>query len=316
LLGAGESGKSTIFKQMNVIHGKGFSEAERKGKYKKIIHDNVFASIKTLCEMCGRFGGRVNPHLQASKQYIEDLKDDEYSLVLSPAIAAHIAALWADPAIQATFEQRSHFQLNENTRPFLDHVQEIGRADYLPTMDDVLLARVRTTGIAQKDFVIDGNKFSMFDVGGQRNERKKWIHCFDSVTAVLFVASLSEYDQVLYEDEDTNRMTEALRLFEQMCNSKYFGDTNMILFLNKRDLFAEKIKKVPITHCFPEYHGSQTYEECSEFIKDSFIKLNETKKTVYSHFTCATDTNNVQVVFDAVKDIVLTSCLKDAGLVS
>jgi hypothetical protein len=61
-------------------------------------------------------------------------------------------------------------------------------------------------GIVENDFVIEGNKFKMFDVGGQRNERKKWIHCFENVTAVMFVAAISEYDQMLYEDESTNRV--------------------------------------------------------------------------------------------------------------
>jgi hypothetical protein len=61
---------------------------------------------------------------------------------------------------------------------------------------------------------------SMYDVGGQRNERKKWIHCFDDVTAVIFVASLSEYDQVLYEDNTVNRMDEAVTLFADIANSR------------------------------------------------------------------------------------------------
>ena len=86
----------------------------------------------------------------------------------------------------------------------------------------------------------------MFDVGGQRNERKKWIHCFENVTAVIFVAAISEYDQVLYEDDTTNRMHEALELFDEICNSRWFRETSIILFLNKRDLFNEKISRVPV----------------------------------------------------------------------
>jgi hypothetical protein len=69
------------------------------------------------------------------------------------------------------------------------------------------------------------------------------------VTAVLFVAAISEYDQVLYEDENTNRIVEALNLFEEICNSRWFRETSMILFLNKRDLFAEKCQKVSIAVC-------------------------------------------------------------------
>jgi guanine nucleotide-binding protein G(i) subunit alpha len=75
-------------------------------------------------------------------------------------------------------------------------VKQISAEGYIPTEQDVLRSRVRTTGIVENEFEIDHNKFKMFDVGGQRNERKKWIHCFESVTAVLFVAAISEYDQV------------------------------------------------------------------------------------------------------------------------
>jgi len=185
----------------------------------------------------------------------------------------------------------------------------------LPTQQDVLRSRVRTTGIVENEFEIDGNKFKMFDVGGQRNERKKWIHCFENVTAVLFVAAISEYDQVLYEDENTNRMMEALNLFEEICNSRWFHDTSMILFLNKRDLFAEKIVKVPLTVCFPDYDGENTYEAGSEFLKHQFESKNHNDdKVIYTHITCATDTDNIAAVFNAVKDIIIRQSLNDAGL--
>ncbi|POI24854.1 hypothetical protein CIB84_011398, partial [Bambusicola thoracicus] len=52
-----------------------------------------------------------------------------------------------------------------------------------------------------------------------------------------------------------NRMHESLMLFDSICNNKFFIDTSIILFLNKKDLFAEKIKKSPLTICFPEYAG-------------------------------------------------------------
>lgn len=49
--------------------------------------------------------------------------------------------------------------------------------------------------------------FRLFDVGGQRSERKKWIHCFEDVTAIIFCVAMSEYDQVLHEDETTVSIT-------------------------------------------------------------------------------------------------------------
>lgn len=95
----------------------------------------------------------------------------------------------------------------------------------------------------------------MLDVGGQRSERRKWIHCFDSVTAVMFCVALSEYDQVLREDATQNRMKESLLLFDEVSNSHWFKNTSFILFLNKTDLFKEKIGRVDLTCCWPNYTG-------------------------------------------------------------
>ncbi len=86
---------------------------------------------------------------------------------------------------------------------------------------------------------IDGIEFEMYDVGGQRSERRKWIDCFDQVDAVIFVAALSEYDQTLAESKRTNRMTEALDLFRSVCNNRAFANTSIMLFLIKKDVFAE-----------------------------------------------------------------------------
>ena len=58
--------------------------------------------------------------------------------------------------------------------------------------------------------------FRVVDVGGQRNERRKWIHCFDNVTAIIFIVASHEYDLMLREDTNVNRMHESLKLFDDM----------------------------------------------------------------------------------------------------
>lgn len=57
----------------------------------------------------------------------------------------------------------------------------------------------------------------MFDVGGQRSERKKWIHCFEGVTAIIFCVALSAYDLVLAEDEEMVRKELCYSTREQAC---------------------------------------------------------------------------------------------------
>lgn len=91
----------------------------------------------------------------------------------------------------------NEYQLNDSAKYFLDKLDEIGQASYLPSTQDILRTRVKTTGIVEINFSFKDLNFRVFDVGGQRSERKKWIHCFEDVTAIIFIVALSEYDQVI-----------------------------------------------------------------------------------------------------------------------
>jgi len=136
------------------------------------------------------------------------------------------------------------------------------------------------------------------------------------VTAVLFFVALSEYVLKLYEDEETNRMVESLKLFDEICNSKWFTEIPIILFLNKSDLFAERIQTVNITEVFPEYKGKQEFDEASQYIQHAFTQLNENpQKEIFTHITCATNTDNIRVVLEDVQSIVLNILLTKSGLI-
>jgi guanine nucleotide-binding protein G(i) subunit alpha len=90
-------------------------------------------------------------------------------------------------------------------RSFFSHAPRIGAPEYVPNEDDVLRARAKSTGITETRFNMGQLSIHMFDVGGQRSERKKWIHCFESVTSIIFCTALSEYDQVLLEEKSQVR---------------------------------------------------------------------------------------------------------------
>mmetsp|Transcript_41306 Transcript_41306/g.106905 ORF Transcript_41306/g.106905 Transcript_41306/m.106905 type:complete len:352 (-) Transcript_41306:3705-4760(-) len=315
LLGAGESGKSTFFKQMKILHKDGFSEEERLS-YKEVIHSNTVLNMKTLINGAETLEKDLEEEVKESADIVLE-EETSAGYVLSPEIAEHIKKLWASSTIQATFAERSKLQLSDEADHFFNEIDRTSKTDYIPTEKDVLRVRVRTTGIIEQEFIINGSIFKMFDVGGQRNERRKWIHCFEDVTAVIFMVSLAEYDQVLYEDETQNRMKESLHIFDEICNSNWFQKTSIILFLNKVDLFKEKINKVDLDVCFDDYKGpKQDYQAAVDFIKDKFISLNKSKeKQIYCKETCATDTRNCDTVFNAVKDILLQNALREYGLV-
>ncbi|XP_040424835.1 guanine nucleotide-binding protein G(t) subunit alpha-1 isoform X2 [Cygnus olor] len=227
-----------------------------------------------------------------------------------------IGRLWKDAGIQACFDRASEYQLNDSAGYYLSDLERLVTPGYVPTEQDVLRSRVKTTGIIETQFSFKDLNFRMFDVGGQRSERKKWIHCFEGVTCIIFIAALSAYDMVLVEDDEVNRMHESLHLFNSICNHRYFATTSIVLFLNKKDVFLEKIKKAHLSICFPDYDGPNTYDDAGNYIKLQFLELNMRRdvKEIYSHMTCATDTENVKFVFDAVTDIIIKENLKDCGL--
>ena len=138
---------------------------------------------------------------------------------------------------------------------YLESMDRIALANYLPTEQDVLRVRVPTTGIIEYPFMLENITFRMVDVGGQRSERRKWIHCFENVTSIMFLAALSEYDQVLVESDNENRMEESKALFRTIITYPWFQNSSVILFLNKKDLLEEKIMHSHLVDYFPEYDG-------------------------------------------------------------
>jgi len=232
----------------------------------------------------------------------------------TPEMAEDIKSLWEDPAIKKVFELRNEFQLVDGAQYCFEHVGRFAEQEYVPTVEDVLRVRARTTGIVETTFKIKGSPFRMVDVAGQRSERKKWIHCFEDVTAIIYCVALNEFDMKLFEDEKINRMTESLELFEEIANSKWFTKTAVILFLNKSDLFREKIRVKDLSVLFQDYTGGNDFDLACKFIQEQFVGKNRNpNKKIFSHVTCATNTENVKVVFGAAKEIIIGQNLERLG---
>lgn len=176
----------------------------------------------------------------------------------------------------------------------------------------------------------------MFDVGGQRGERRKWIQVFDGITAILFVIDSSGFDTKLREDGQKNRLKECLELFEDVWFSKYLSNTGFILFLNKQDILKEKIERgSKLANCFPEFTDyklsskdgdpGDEYTRARCFIRDKFLEITKksrdhrrssasqqsgsesyrVKRECFFHFTTATDSQNIRRVFDDIHTMIL-----------
>ena len=197
----------------------------------------------------------------------------------------------------------------------MENIVELASPEYAPTLHDVLLCRNRTSGVSEFAFRFKEQDFTIVDVGGQRAERRKWIHSFDHVNLLLFFASLGEYDQTLEEDHRVNRLNESLRLFAEIANSKWFETVPLALVLNKRDILAEKIKVRDLSMTFPDYTaGLDSYDNAVKFITAKFIESTRSDRELYIHVTCATDSNCIRDVFDDLANHMLHKSFDAAGV--
>ncbi|KAI1289506.1 Guanine nucleotide-binding protein G(s) subunit alpha [Halotydeus destructor] len=345
LLGAGESGKTTIIKQMKILHDRGFTLEERMSKVNQIRH-NILESIKEITSNMA--------FLQPSIELADESNQESFDFIADIDIFTeyeygdkfyyHVRRLWADSGVRESYRRSNEYHLIDCARYFLDKLEVVKDANYVPSDQDVLRCRRRTSDIQKIEFEVQipskyGGKsqaFWMFDVGGQRGERRKWIQVFEGITAVLFLVASSSFDTKIREDNETNRLAESLALFEEVWSSRFLRDSGFILFLNKQDILREKVRNgARLEQYFEEYSGYQIsshdfhhntdtdieYVRARSFIRDKFLAISKNnsrkqsnpadyyvdnrKRECFSHYTTATDTDNIKKVFDDVHVMII-----------
>ncbi|GBN66202.1 Guanine nucleotide-binding protein subunit alpha-11 [Araneus ventricosus] len=161
------------------------------------------------------------------------LVDYETVTTFEPPYTSAIKSLWADSGIQECYDRRREYQLTDSAKYYLSDLDRLSSPNYLPTQQDILRVRVPTTGIIEYPFDLDSIIFRMVDVGGQRSERRKWIHCFENVTSIIFLVALSEYDQILFESDNEPGASEKSPNnveFRQISYNHSLGDLARIWF--------------------------------------------------------------------------------------
>ncbi|KAG0145658.1 hypothetical protein CROQUDRAFT_658450, partial [Cronartium quercuum f. sp. fusiforme G11] len=274
------SGKTTVMKQMQILHT-GFTIAQREF-YRQQVFSNLYDSIRACLVVM-------------SDEEIE-LKDEKLlesvSLFVSPVklesgqpfpnnYLEPLKRLWLDEGLRKV-TSRYYSAIPAN---FFGHLNRLFSPSYIPTDQDILECRGKTIGVNEMIFNVSNLRYRMVDVGGQRSERRKWIHCFEHVIAIIFLVAISGYDSVLEEDEDVNQIRESLMVFDSIINSKWFSKTSMMLFMNKTDLFKKKLAISPISLHFPDYPGSDTDFEAGQlYFSNEFVSLNKSsQREIYIH---------------------------------
>ena len=321
VIGPSECGKSTVIRHM-VYLAKGGYDPDEKPQIVNTIRSNVIEGVQDVIRGMEKLGiGFENPSNEAIARDIKAISP--ISPVVSPDQLEQIRELLRDKGVHSALRRVNEFNFNyaffhyvdvhrlagkESPSGTEDGLSRVFGADFTPTVSDAVHMRRTTKGPIQKTFVFKGVTFRITDVGGERQKRINWGPLIQGSLMVIFVAALSDYDLLLKEDGRTNRMKEALTLFEIECSREDLKHKSVFLFLNKVDLFRRKVKRIPFSRYFEDYRGPGDPQSCLKFIRDMFLQAGGEKverRMVHVAVTDATDKGSLEKVFVAVKDTVI-----------
>ncbi|KAJ3000515.1 hypothetical protein NUW54_g6775 [Trametes sanguinea] len=225
---------------------------------------------------------------------------------------------------------------------FLDEADRVMRLDYEPSFDDILRARLQTTGVEEHHLRMEtgaenGEHWIFYDVGGSRGQRASWVPFFEDVNAIIFLCSAAGFNEVLAEDRNVNRLVkmflnclpvcgltekqlDSFTTWKTICSSKLLASVQFILLLNKMDLLDARLKLgIQFSDYVKSYKEENDSEHVTEYLKRKFNAIHRhhspEPRKLHVHCTCAIDRNTMSAVLLRIRDTILVTHLTAMELI-
>ncbi|KZV91373.1 G-protein alpha subunit [Exidia glandulosa HHB12029] len=250
--------------------------------------------------------------------------EDEAARVLH-ACVDDIWTLWTDPIVKEVLKKRK-VRLQEMSGFFLNDVQRIVDPDYEPSIDDILRARLRTQGVDEYKFTMEnrgGREWWVYDVGGSRTQRAQWAQFFDDITAIIFLAPISAFDEYLPTAEDQTRMNkleDTFLLWKDVVSNRLLAKVIIVLFMNKIDILNIKISQgVDVRKYVPRFEGNvKNSDEVTRYFKAKFKAIHKRYSPQPRPFHCfptsAIDTQATSIILSTVREQIVRTNLEQANI--
>ncbi|TFK44474.1 guanine nucleotide binding protein, alpha subunit [Crucibulum laeve] len=259
-----------------------------------------------------------------------DFEDPNDPGVILHACSDDMVRLWHDPTIKKLLKAQK-IRLEDMAGFFLDSLERVTALRYVPTDDDILRARLKTLGVSEHRFKLKAGGYfcnlvshdwRVFDVGGARSLVSAWASYFDDMDAIIFLAPISCFDQVvLVEDPSVNRLEDSILLWKSVVSNPLLQSTETVLFLNKIDIFKAKLVSGIKFADYVISYGNRPndFEHAANYLKKKFSALHTQcspkPRMFYCHLTTVTDVKSTQHILGNVKDMVLRQNLMNSSLV-
>ncbi|KAG8984029.1 hypothetical protein FRB94_007295 [Tulasnella sp. JGI-2019a] len=233
--------------------------------------------------------------------------------------------LWNDQTVRTILREKG-IRLDEMPGFYLNDLTRVTAPNYVPSTQDVLNARLKTLGVVEHTFKLEsggnqeGGDWRIYDVGGHRDQRHTWAPFFDDVNAIIFLAPISAFDQVLIEDKRVNRIEDSLLLFRSICANKLLAK-NIVLFLNKIDILKAKLESGIKLKKYIRSYGERPneFEAVSRYLLSKFVAVHKESspnpgRELFTHMTAVTDIETTKVIIGNVRESILMKYLQNSHL--
>ncbi|CAH0047721.1 unnamed protein product [Clonostachys solani] len=254
ILGASQSGKTTLLKRIQYLID-GEPTEEERAVWADTMRTYLANETMTVLDFMKK-NGTFLQYPDINKPHIKTLRNQPRSEIRD--VEAAISSLWKDKNFLRGFywSYRTQPANIKQLAGRIQHLADRGQHRYTPTTQDILQVFVKTTGIYETTMHYNSRPFQICDVGGNKSQRKKWIHAFPNTSVVIFTADATSYSKVLCEDENELRVAEELTLFESIANHRQFTNTRLVLILTHIDKLDNIFVRNPVTDCFPDFTSS------------------------------------------------------------
>ncbi|KAM0794156.1 G-protein alpha subunit-domain-containing protein [Usnea florida] len=309
--GAGESGKSTVYRQMKLLCEPGFTMEERR-MFRDVFFDNILGAFRIVFEARREWGvdyesknslqheqilhqyyrpcyGSANSHVRLDEPFPKNL--------LSP-----MKELFADEGFQRIVKKGNRIALNDNFQYFFKNIDSLFSPQYFPNDQEVLHTSMNTSGFLDVRLKFGKLDCVITDIGSTRSRREEWVHLFNGVNCVIFTAPLTGYNQRLVKEKSANQTEASLLLFDSILSLTSFKRSTIILLLSKLDLLQEKVFHSSVKDYFPDFNGADDDREAAqEFFVNKFLTIARKRcRNVRVYCTNLTDTDSFRPI---LKDI-------------
>ncbi|OCH86407.1 P-loop containing nucleoside triphosphate hydrolase protein [Obba rivulosa] len=270
-----------------------------------------------------RSGGRAHGRGQSTERGSQ--ADDVTEVIAS--CMEDISELWADDVVQEMLRRRK-MRLDHGPGFFLNDVATIAVRGYEPSDDHVVRARLRTLGVQEHHLVFEtetssdiSKEWIIYDVGGSRTTRAAWLPYFDDANAILFLAPISCFDELLTEDHRVNRLEDSFVLWKAIVSSKLLANCILILFLNKYDLLERKLQSgIQVKKYLPSFgERENSAPVLAKYLHHKFREqmkeLSPQPRHFYGYLTSATNTKTTAATLSSVRDGIIRQHLEKADFV-